>query len=227
MTPTEQHQEQTENLDAAKLINSKDVDAEDLSTKTKEIKKSDNEPENWDLPKWVKGENGRESMRFMGIFYERGVNNVYYTTTSDLSLEGRLTLKKIEWADSKSFQPIGSFGLYDYSKDANHVYYMSGFLDIKPEIIEWVDLKTFQPIGWQYLKDANHVYYKWPFLYEQPEIIEWADPKTFKVMNNDNYAKDVNHVYNYWRVSDRFESVGEPVGFWSPRSSLAQKKPEK
>ena len=116
--------------------------------------------------------------------------------------------KKIEEADSETFQTLDFFS--SYAKDKNYVYYYGKKLenvDSKSfilydsdyfadkyrvynnrQVIKGSDVDTFVIIDSYYSKDKNHVYY-------ENKIVPEADPETFGKIEKYGYYADKNYIY--------------------------------
>ncbi len=97
-------------------------------------------------------------------------------------------------ADPETFELIEIEGISPqlYTKDKNHVYFLSGYDERQGDIgtitiLPELDSETFEVLGHGYTKDTNAVYYI-------NERIIGVDSETFEVLGY-GYTKDTNAVY--------------------------------
>ena len=89
---------------------------------------------------------------------------------------------------------LANFGMAEYVKKDNEIYYKYGKEDDSGFKVENVDLNTFKILDDKYAKDSKSVYFLGNKSFEDVDI------KTFEVLS-DNYSKDNNNVYrpnNEW-----------------------------
>ena len=84
---------------------------------------------------------------------------------------------------------LANFGMAEYVKKDNEIYYKYGKEDNSGFKVENVDLKTFKILNDKYAKDDKSVYFLGNKSFED------VDSKTFEVLP-DNYSKDKNNVYS-------------------------------
>ena len=84
---------------------------------------------------------------------------------------------------------LANFGMAEYVKKDNEIYYKYGKEDNSGFKVENVDLKTFKILNDKYAKDDKSVYFLGNKSFED------VDSKTFEVLPN-NYSKDKNNVYS-------------------------------
>ena len=84
---------------------------------------------------------------------------------------------------------LANFGMAEYVKKDNEIYYKYGKEDDSGFKVENVDLNTFKTLNDKYAKDDKSVYFLGNKSFEDVDI------KTFEVLPN-NYSKDKNNVYS-------------------------------